>query len=70
MLEKGIRGGITQVVKRYTKANNKYMSDLYNPDEESIYIISTWMQTTFTVGDGSKTKNTWIFMEGGRGLYP
>ena len=38
MFEKGIRGGITQVVKRYAKANNKYMKDLYNPDEVSIYL--------------------------------
>ena len=38
MFEKVIRGGITQAVKRYTKANNKYMKDLYNPDEESIYL--------------------------------
>ena len=38
MFEKGIRGGITQAVKRYAKANNKYMEDLYNPDEVSIYL--------------------------------
>ena len=38
MFEKGIRGGINQAVKRYVKANNKYMKDLYNPDEESIYL--------------------------------
>ena len=38
MFEKGIRGGITQAVKRYAKANNKYMKDLNNPDEESIYL--------------------------------
>ena len=36
MVEKGIRGGVTQVVKRYAKANNKYMKDLYNPDEKGI----------------------------------
>ena len=33
MVEKGIQAGITQ---RYVKANNKYMKDLYNPDEKSI----------------------------------
>ena len=38
MFEKGIRGGITQAVKRYAKANNKYMNDLYNPNELSIYL--------------------------------
>ena len=36
MVEKGIRCGITQAVKRYAKANNKYMKDLYNLDEKSI----------------------------------
>ena len=38
MVGKGIWGEITQPVKRYTKAYNKYMKDLYNPDEESIYL--------------------------------
>ena len=38
MVEKGIRGGISQAVKRYAKANNKYMKDLYNPDELSTYL--------------------------------
>ena len=38
MVEKGIRGGITQAVKRYARANNKYMKDLYNPDELSMYL--------------------------------
>ena len=38
MVEKGIRGWITQATKRYAKAKNKYMKDLYNPDEESVYL--------------------------------
>ena len=40
MVEKGIRGGITQAVKRYARANNKYMKDLYNPDEKSMYLLN------------------------------
>ena len=38
MFEKGIRGWIIQAVKRYVKANNKYMKGLHNSDEESIYL--------------------------------
>ena len=37
MFEKGIRGGITQVVRRHAKANNKYMSE-YDKDEPSRYL--------------------------------
>ena len=50
MFGKGIRGGITQAVKRSVKANNKYMKGLYNPDEESMYTTFACMQTTFTDG--------------------
>ena len=37
MFERGIRGGMSHISKRYAEANNKYMKD-YNPDEESTYI--------------------------------
>ena len=36
MFERGIRGGITQVVHRYAEANNKYMDEFNG--EESSYI--------------------------------
>ena len=37
MFEKGIRGGITHISKRYAEANNKYIKN-YNPEKESTYI--------------------------------
>ena len=38
MVENGIRGGISTILKRYAKANNPYMGEDYNPNEESVYI--------------------------------
>ena len=37
MFERGIRGGITHISKRYSEANNKYMKD-FNPDKPSKFI--------------------------------
>ena len=36
-IEKGLRGGISYIVKRYAKANNKYMND-YDPKKLSTFI--------------------------------
>ena len=36
-IEKGLRGGISYIAKRYAKANNKYMKD-YDPTKPSKYI--------------------------------
>ena len=44
IVERSIRGGITQTVKRYAKAIISTRK-AYNPDE-----LSMWMQTTFTDG--------------------
>ena len=38
MFERRIRGGITQAVRKYTLANNKYMRDKFNPNEDTIYL--------------------------------
>ena len=38
MIEKGIRGGISMVCKRYAKANNRYL-DTYDPDKPNVYIL-------------------------------
>ena len=37
-IENNMRGGISMVSNRYSKANNKYLKD-YNIDEESTYIV-------------------------------
>ena len=36
-IEKGLRGGISYIAKRYAKANNKYMGD-YDPNKPSAFI--------------------------------
>ena len=38
MFERGIRGGITQAVHKYSLANNKYMGDKFNPNEDTTYL--------------------------------
>ena len=38
MVEEGIRGGVSMVSKRFSKANNKYMGDKFQPSEPSKYI--------------------------------
>ena len=36
-IEKGLRGGISYIAKRYAKANNKYIND-YDPKKPSTFI--------------------------------
>ena len=38
MFERGIRGGITQAVRKYASANNKYMGDKFNLNEDTTYL--------------------------------
>ena len=38
MFEWGIRGGITQAVRKYASANIKYMGDRFDPKSESSYL--------------------------------
>ena len=37
--EKAIRGGVTEVIKRRAKCNNKYVEDTYDPNKEESYIM-------------------------------
>ena len=38
MFEHGIRGGITQAVRKYAAANNKYIRDKFDPNEDTTYL--------------------------------
>ena len=38
IIESGIRGGISMITKRYSKANNKYMKIQYNERQKSKFM--------------------------------
>lgn len=38
-VEGSVRGGLTQVGIRHAKANNKYMGEIYKPNEKSTYLM-------------------------------
>ena len=45
-IEKGLRGGISYIAKRYAKANNKYMND-YDPKKQSTFILYLDMKNVY-----------------------
>ena len=48
-IEKGLRGGISYIAKRYSKANNKYMKN-YDPTKLSKYILYLDMNNLYGWG--------------------
>ena len=64
MFERGIRGGITQSVNRWAKANNPYMGSEFVPDKPTIDIYNICMPTIYM--DGQRLK---LYLpEGSNGL--
>ena len=57
MFERGIRGGITQAVHRYAKANNKYLGEKFNPEEDSRFLQIPRHKQSVWLGDESTTSN-------------
>ena len=59
-IEKGLRGGISYITKRYTKANNKHMKnyDLKNPSKFIIYLdmndVYDWAMSSYLLYDKFK----------------
>ena len=59
-IEKGLRGGISYIAKRYAKANNKYMND-YDPKKQSTFIsyldmdnLYGWVMSEYLPYEGFK----------------
>ena len=59
-IEKGLRRGISYIVKRYSEANNKYMKN-YDPTKPSKYIsyldmnnLYSWATSSYFPYDGFK----------------
>ena len=48
-IEKGLRGRISHIAKKYSKANNKYIKN-YDPSKPSIYIPHHDMNNVYTCG--------------------
>ena len=58
MVEKGIRGGISQAIYRYAKANNKYINN-YDKKNNITSLVCGWKQLVW-MGHVSKTSCKWF----------
>ena len=61
MIDEGCRGGMSIITQRYAKANNKYISNKYNRNEESSFIkylvanaLYSWAMTQLLLNGGFK----------------
>ena len=61
MIEKGICGGLTQVIKKHDIANNKYLPRY--DSTKKVYIYSIWTQITFM--DGLCAKSCFLTVTNG-----
>ena len=61
-IEKGMRGGISMVSKRYAKANNPLVAD-YNPNQENNYIMYYDANNLYGWPMMSTTTILWIQMD-------
>ena len=50
-IEKRMRGGISNIAKRYSKTNNKYMQsyDAKKPSKYNTYLVSIYNELVFTI---------------------
>ena len=39
IVEEGVRGGVSTIIKRHAKANNKYMGENFDREAESVYLL-------------------------------
>ena len=62
MIEKGIGGGLTQVIKKHGIANNKFLP-CYDSTKK-VYIYSIWKQITYMDGLSAKSCRLTVIING------
>ena len=49
-VEKGMRGDVSYIARRFSKANNKYLKSYDNTVVSKANILHIWMEITYMVG--------------------